>query len=136
MYLRLEPLYEIKLKKFFFIGDSLFYVEPLLQDSDKQALSKVTIEFFSKTFKKKLDFFAADSPITIGRKGCTINLDSNIYSKVQCTVMFDKNKWFICDGYGNKKSTNGTWILVDYKCEITHNTSLKIGSNVIGIQIF
>jgi hypothetical protein len=130
IYVKLDPKYEIKMKKFFFIGDSLFYVEPSLTNENK-----VNIEFFSKAFQKKFELKAEDSPITIGRKGCKINLNATIYSKNQCTVFCEKNKWYICDGYEDKKSTNGTWLLVDNKHEISNSTSLKIGSNVIKIQI-
>jgi pSer/pThr/pTyr-binding forkhead associated (FHA) protein len=50
-----------------------------------------------------------DSPITIGRKDCLVNLNSSIFSKNQCTIFWDNNKWFVSDGFIDKLSTNGTW---------------------------
>lgn len=68
--------------------------------------------FAKKNNPVKYEFNMQDSPITIGRdKNCKIVLDSNIYSKIQCTISFEENMkiWVIEDGNKNKKSTNGTW---------------------------
>lgn len=50
-----------------------------------------------------------ESPVTIGRKNCKINLNSTIFSKNQSSILFENNKWFISDGFQERKSTNGTW---------------------------
>jgi|LauGreDrversion4_2_1035121.scaffolds.fasta_scaffold800275_1 pSer/pThr/pTyr-binding forkhead associated (FHA) protein len=75
---------------------------------------KIMIEmcFAKKSSPVKFEFTSKDSPITIGReKSCKIVLDSNIYSKIHCTLYFDESlkHWTIEDGYKEKKSTNGTW---------------------------
>ena len=60
---------------------------------------------------RKYKFNNKDSPITIGRKDCKINIKSTIFSKNQSTLIYEKNKWFICDGFEEKRSTNGTWLI-------------------------
>ena len=75
---------------------------------------KISIEmcFAKKNPPIKYEFSPKDSKITIGRdKSCKIVIDSNIYSKIQCTLYFDESKkvWIIEDGDRDKKSTNGTW---------------------------
>ena len=68
--------------------------------------------FAKKSSPLKFEFTTKDSPITIGRdKTCKIVLDSNIYSKIHCTLYFDEllKHWNIEDGNKEKKSTNGTW---------------------------
>ena len=58
----------------------------------------------------KFEFNSAESPVTIGRKNCKINLNSsNNISKYQCTIIFENNKWYISDGDMEKPSKNGTW---------------------------
>lgn len=67
---------------------------------------------FKKSIPIKYEFKIQDSPITIGRDiNCKIVLDSNIYSKIHCTLFYDEKLkiWLIEDGNKNKKSTNGTW---------------------------
>jgi len=109
----------------------LFYIEPYLDTEKKQ---RVSLEFYSKSFQNKYDFSSSDSPITIGRKNCVITINSNAISKNQSTLFFENKSWFITDGFENKGSTNGTWLLLDSKHEINEPVHIKIGSNVIKID--
>jgi len=86
----------------------------------------------------KFEFSIKDSPITIGRdKNCKIVLDSNIYSKIHCTLFFDENSntWVIEDGNSGKKSTNGLWMLIENKLELQEDQVLKVGNNIFKIAI-
>ncbi len=84
-----------------------------------------------------------DSPITIGRKDCLVNLNSSIFSKNQSTIFWDNNKWFVSDGFIDKLSTNGTWfdliiyirLLLDNSFEINYSTTIKIGQNFVKVDL-
>jgi len=86
----------------------------------------------------KYEFNIEDSPITIGRdKSCKIVLDSNIYSKIHTTIFYDvSNKaWVIDDGNLGKRSTNGTWMLLENKIEIYEDQTFKVGNNIFKVTV-
>jgi hypothetical protein len=82
-------------------------------------------------------FNSEDSPITIGRQNCTVNLDFSFLSKRNCTILYnaEKKAWEIFDGNGGSPSTNGTWLTVKSKFEITNETDFKIGNNIMRIKM-
>jgi len=91
--------------------------------------------FAKKSAPKRFEFTSTDSPITIGRdKDCKIVLDSNIYSKIHCTISFNET-WIIEDGNKGKRSTNGLWMLIESKLEIHDDQTFKVGSNVFKISV-
>lgn len=82
-------------------------------------------------------FDTTDSPITIGRNTTnTISLDDSFLSKNQCAFIYDKVYcvWKIIDGTESKRSTHGTWLLIDSKYEITGTTLVKISNSVFKIN--
>ena len=89
------------------------------------------------TDKKVYLFNSEDSPITLGRQNCTINLNYSFLSKKNCTIQYnvEKNEWEILDGNEGKPSTNGTWLTVKSKYELNYDTEFKIGMNIIRINM-
>ena len=87
--------------------------------------------------KKMYIFNSEDSPITIGRQNCTVNLDFSFLSKRNCTIVYnaEKKAWEIYDGNGGRPSTNGTWLTVKSKFEINNDTDFKIGNNIMRIKM-
>lgn len=75
------------------------------------------------------DFTKKDSPITIGRGSTAkIRIKSNELSRIQCSLEFNDNKWYISDGDGSKNSTNGTWLYAEDPIEIHDQMTFKAGS--------
>jgi len=82
-------------------------------------------------------FDPKDSPVTIGRGDCKIKLNYSSLSKKHCTIYYNiySNIWEIYDGFENKESTNGTWLLVNSKHEIKEDTLVKIDSRSFKISL-
>ena len=101
-------------------------------------LSSVGISTSKSTSSNKVFLFKpADSPVLIGRSKCNISLDFSFLSKRHCEIIYNKQEgvWEINDGYKGKTSTNGTWLLLKSKYEISETTYVKIGSNVIKVSL-
>ena len=70
--------------------------------------------------------------VTIGRgKECDIVEKKENVSKVQCTIIYVNNNWVLYDGVynnkGQKKSTNGLWLLATKPFELKEGSLLKSG---------
>jgi hypothetical protein len=87
--------------------------------------------------KLTYNFEPKDSPVTIGRGDCKITLNYSSLSKKHCTICYNLyyNTWEIHDGFEDKKSTNGTWLLVNSKYEIKEDTFVKIDNNTFKISL-
>ena len=87
--------------------------------------------------KLTFSFEPKDSPISIGRGDCTIKLAHPSLSKLHCSIIFNKSSkcWEIRDGYGDRNSTNGTWLMINSKHEIDDETFVKIGNNTFRISV-
>ena len=78
-------------------------------------------------------------PITIGRENCTINAENKFLSRHHCVVYYDftKEKWCISDGNGKgKKSSHGTWIMLNKKNKFELNENDEFYEVKIGEQKF
>ena len=73
--------------------------------------------------------------ITIGRNNdCIINLDDDNISRIQMTILFENNNWFIYDGCKEKESLNGIWLnAIDNNINIENKDILKIGKLIFKI---
>ena len=54
--------------------------------------------------------------VKLGRKclnndASMIEFENNNISRLQCSIYFDRGRWYLCDSDGNKESSNGTWWL-------------------------
>ena len=79
----------------------------------------LNIKIFSTKTQKIFSLTPDNCPVTIGRSSeNSIVIDDDMLSRIHCTIDFDKDKWYIQDGYAKnglqeeeiKKSTNGSWI--------------------------
>lgn len=88
--------------------------------------------------KQKFDFTIKDSSIIIGRgKKSSVKIEASILSKQHCTINYntDYKTWEIKDGFANKPSLNGTWLLLNSKYKLVEDSFIKIGNNVINITM-
>jgi hypothetical protein len=141
--------YAITRKHYFSMRQVVFSVN-LLEDNDlhlniccEPGLKNLemgdidTNDSSNKNNLKSFCFKTKDSPVTIGRQNCTINLNYSFLSKRHCVITFnsDTKSWDISDGHACRPSTNGTWLTLSSKFEISYDTDLKIGNNVIRINV-
>lgn len=156
--------YPIRRKQYFSINQIAFSVDPQDEHNSQDKLLKIVVydqavekekdktekngreslipenglgSTKSTSTSKVFNFKPEDSPITIGRLKCSISLDFSFLSKRHCVIEYNKNEgvWEICDGYKGKPSTNGTWLLLKSKYEISNTTYFKIGSNIIKVGL-
>jgi len=67
--------------------------------------------------------------VIVGRApNAEIRIKSNELSRIQCKLEYINNKWYLSDGDGVKKSTNGTWLFVDTPFEIYDGIIFKAGA--------
>ena len=77
--------------------------------------------------------------IRLGRiKTNEIDLDFNdeSISRVQTTIKFENNNWYIIDGDGKKASLNGTWYLAEEYITITEGMIFSAGSTSFIAHLF
>jgi len=121
----------------------VFSVSP--SESENQNLKLVILKSSSKEnskMDKSSDPIAytlrpQDSPITIGRGNCLIKLNHSFLSKLHCTIVFNQSDkfWEISDGHQGRSSTNGTWVMMNSKYEISDETIVKISNNTFKISL-
>ena len=58
-------------------------------------------------------------------------------SKKHTTLEYDnlQNNWIVRDGFERNFSLNGTWLLLNSRYELKEENFLKIGNNVIKIEM-
>lgn len=69
--------------------------------------------------------------IKLGRfKTPEIDLDfkDESTSRIQTTIIYENNNWYIMDGDGLKSSLNGTWYFADEYISITENMIFRAGT--------
>ena len=114
------------------LGKANFSIEPKDNNSLelKLYLDNGEIELYLFDTKKNL--------IKIGRsKRCDIILNSLEYSRIQTCIFFNKNEkmWYIKDGIGDKSSMNGTWLFINFPWEISYDTKVRIGKNLLELSL-
>lgn len=125
----------IKSKEHFILNESSFLVIPqngyleVIQQASRYSSSIQTFHFLVKDNKNVL----------IGRDpSCNIKLNwDKTYSKFQASIVWDDlmEQWYIADGKDEVGSRNGTWIYASKSIEIYDNLILKIGSNIMKIEM-
>ena len=99
----------------------------------------LNIKIFSMKNHKIFALTPDNCPATIGRSSDnTIVIDDDMLSRIHCTIDFDKDKWYIQDGYAKtglqeeeiKKSTNGSWIYAYDEMPITDKMIFKANHNL------
>ncbi len=99
----------------------------------------LNIKIFNMKNQKIFTLSPDNCPATIGRNSDnSIVIDDDMLSRFHCTIDFDKNKWYIQDGYAKnglqeeeiKKSTNGFWIYAYDEIKITDKMIFKSNHNL------
>lgn len=157
MYIRVQKPMQIKKKLFFSLNQVVILVDPYSLRTGSSTYKK-TVTSQSNSLNTNTEeeivvyvynngkgdnensvfrFKPQDSPVLIGRSKCSITINSSSLSKRHCCLSFNKEErlWEIIDGYANKPSLNGTWMVLNSKYEINEKTFVKVGDNVLKITL-
>ena len=132
IFIKLEKVLPIEQNYNFSLGGAHFRVEPKSGGALELEMNMEDGERESYLFGIAKEF------VKIGRsKNCDIILKSLAYSRVQTSLYYkkDENRWYIQDGFNDKKSMNGTWLYINFPWEISFNTKLRIGQNLIELNV-
>ena len=108
-------------------------------DINKENYNYLNVKVFSLKTQKIFTLTPDNCPVTIGRSSDnSICIDDDMLSRIHCTIDFEKDKWYIQDGYAKnglqeeeiKKSTNGSWIYVYDEIPITDKMIFKANHNL------
>lgn len=64
-----------------------------------------------------------------------INFNENSTSSIQCTIFHNGQNWQIVDSDGSKRSLNGTWFLINKFIKLENESTIKLGSTSIKINL-
>ena len=132
IFIKLEEPLPISQNYSFSLGDAHFSVEP-------KPGGALELEMNMENGERESYLFGiAKEVVKIGRcKSCDINLKSLAYSRIQTCLYYKKEEkiWYIKDGYNEKKSMNGTWLYINFPWEISLNTKLRVGQNLLEMNI-
>ena len=123
-----------------YFGKELFQLRP---DNKNGTITIINLSEKAKHKIKKdytYEFSYKNVNITIGRgEQCDISLrdcESDI-SKIQCTVSYSNEKvWMIRDGYEDKESTNGTWLIAAHSYPLYDNMEIEVFSSLIKVNYY
>jgi 3-deoxy-D-manno-octulosonate 8-phosphate phosphatase KdsC-like HAD superfamily phosphatase len=119
IFYKLTERYKILNKTYILIGDLFFKLDSNTNISIKFIYNNDTCKTFSPD----------QSPVTIGKKECTINIESNTISDKHVTLYYTGSHWEVKD-----ESSSGTWIWIQTRIELNKSTYIKIGNNIILIS--
>ena len=105
---------------------------------DYSVITLIVIEGSNNGIEVSFDS-RAKQVIKLGRiKAHDIDIDFNdeSVSRLQTTIFYDGNNWYICDGDGNKGSLNGTWYFAEDYSTIDEGMIFRAGSTTFISHLF
>ena len=137
-FLKIEKNAKIKNNSLISIGNSYLVCE--VNSSENHVNNIIKIKIFSGIKEENIKFdYTFNSlekqNIIIGRNfNCDIKIDDDLLSRINSTLIYKENEWFLYDGNYIKnpdsKSTNGTWIYLIEETEIYDNMIFKSNQNL------
>ena len=102
----------------------------------------INIIIYNKnSINTEYNFHKENSPISIGREKCLIEINEKSISRIHSTLIYnnEKEKWYLNDGNGKgKHSTHGTWLMLNNEFELRSLNDfyeIKLFSNTFNISI-
>ena len=97
--------------------------------------SLLTLEvLFGEKEKRKKTFDSRKKQIIrIGRiknDEIDFNFNDEDVSRKQCMIIFEENNWYIVDGNGIQKSSNGTWLYPEKYYNINEGLIIRMGTTL------
>jgi hypothetical protein len=56
-------------------------------------------------------------------------------SRYQCTINYLNGAWVLSDGYGDKESTNGTWLFANTAQQMVNGQVFKAAQAIFKVNI-
>ncbi len=121
-----------------FCVDYMYFNIKVLKNNSKE----LNIKFLNNNSENQSEISFDNNEynkFTIGRSHkCDYQYNDKSVSKVQCTLIYEKNNWYIYDGIYNdhekKVSTNGLWLLTKNGICLKNNIILKTGDMKIYVS--
>ena len=137
-FLKIEKNAKIKNNSLISIGNSYLVCEVNSSENHVNNIIKIKIFNGIKEENTKFDYTfnsLEKQNIIIGRNfNCDIKIDDDLLSRINSTLIYKENEWFLYDGNYIKnpdsKSTNGTWIYLIEETEIYDNMIFKSNQNL------
>ena len=139
-FIKIQEWTEIKNNLLLNIGENYLVFSSEFEDEDNINNDIcLHIKLFSMKEQKMFTLNPDKCPITIGRNNDNnIVIDDDMLSRYHCTIDFNKDKWYIQDGYAKnglqedeiKKSTNGSWIYAFDEIKIKDKMIFKANRNL------
>ena len=103
--------------------------------------SLLTLEvLFGEENKRKIIFDSRKKQvIKIGRmknNEIDFTFDDEDVSRKQCVISFEENNWYIVDGNGIQKSSNGTWFYPEKYYNINEGLIIRMGTTLFECNYF
>ncbi len=109
----------------------------LSAEVDSSQNLKIEIVYGNEEIKYKIFKKEHGKMIKLGRnKDNDIVLESFVFSRVHTSFFFSQvdNSWHVQDCIDDKKSTNGTWLYLDWSYCIERKTIFRIGKNTMSVN--
>lgn len=132
LFIKIDQVFPIYQKHKFSLGDAHFSVEPKPGGALELEMNTESGEIESYLFG------IAKELVKIGRsKENDIILKNLAYSRIQTSLYYkeEENVWYIQDGFEEKRSMNGTWLYINFPFEISYDTKLRVGNNLLELNI-
>ena len=103
-------------------------------ETDQNNNLKIDIVYGNEDVKSKTFSKGKDKTVRIGRgKDNEIVLENYVFSRVHTSFFYSiiDDSWHVQDGIEDKKSTNGTWLFLDWNYCIESKTFFRIGKNTL-----
>lgn len=121
-----------------FFGKQLFQLKP---NNKTGSIKVIKLSEKENQNDNAYEFSYKNDTITIGRgENCDIYLsdcEADV-SKVQCSLQYsaEDKQWMLRDGTGEKKSTNGTWLICSHSYPLYNDMEIEIFSNVLKVNYY
>ena len=104
-----------------------------INDRNVVIATLLTLEvLFGENEKRKISFDSREKNcIRIGRlknNETDFSFVDEDVSRKQCILTYDDNNWYISDGDGHNKSSNGTWFYPEKYFTITEGMIIRMGT--------
>lgn len=68
--------------------------------------------------------------------GVKVVFNDDSTSRLQCSIVFENNSWFLMDSDGSKKTMNGTWYLADEFIRVKSGMNIRAGTTTFEALIY
>ena len=123
-----------------FCVDFMYFDIKKLKNNSTQINIKFLNKFNNSEKQSEISFTNNEyNYFTIGRSElCNYQYNDDSVSKVQCTLIYQNNNWYIYDGlyneYDKKLSTNGLWLLTKDGIGLKNKMIIKTGNMKIFVM--